>query len=415
VTTPTALLEGVSKRYVKLDERRNLATSLLPGVRARRSETWALRDFDLRIEPGESVGVIGPNGAGKTTLLRVMSGVTSPTVGRARVWGRIAPLLAVGVGFHREMTGRQNVYLNAAMLGVSQREAEDRFDQIVEFSGVGYAIDTPVKHYSSGMYVRLGFSVAMQVDPDVLLVDEGLAVGDAAFQRQCMDRLAAMHRDGVTLVVVSHSMQSITSLCQRAVLIDRGRLTFDGDAAEGVALYHRLLDPSPPSARVDIASQRHVGGVSLVEATVESPDGDAASLPPHAPVEVDVHVAFQRSVANPCLSLGVSNAQGAMLAVFHSPLGTTYRNFKAGDTAHVGFAFRAHLVGGEYTVTLGVTSSDGIEVYLQSGGLAAFRVRDSGNLLGVVDLEGAISVDGHPLEHTSGQPPDRAARTVHDR
>ena len=398
MTPPSAWLEGVSKRYVKLEERRALLTSLLPGVRAGRSEVWALRDVDIRIEQGESVGVIGPNGAGKTTLLRIMAGVTRPSLGRARVWGRVAPLLAVGVGFHREMTGRQNIFMNAAMLGVPHQEAEHRFDEIVEFSGVGYAIDTPVKHYSSGMYVRLGFAVAMHVDPEVLLVDEGLAVGDAGFQRQCLERLTEMHSQGVTLVLVSHSMQSISSLCDRAVLIEGGRKTFDGDVGDGVARYHQLLDPAPTSSPIDVSAQRHVGGVSLVEVAVDSPDGDIRSLPAHARVEVDALVAFHLAVASPCLSVGITNRDGAMLAAFHSPVGAIYRTFSAGETAHVRFAFEAHLAGGEYTLTVWVTSSQGVDIYLQSGGLPAFRVRETSNVLGVVDLNGAISIDGYVLE-----------------
>ncbi len=187
--------------------------------RPRRTETWALRDLDLQIERGETVGVIGRNGSGKTTLLRLLSGVSAPTTGRLRVAGSIAPLIGVGVGFHPELTGRENVFVNGRLLGMSERQLRDRYDAIVDFSEIGDAIDMPVKYYSSGMFLRLGFSVAIHTDPEILLVDEILAVGDIAFQLKCLERMREVQARGTTIVVVTHNLHSLDQIAPRTVVL----------------------------------------------------------------------------------------------------------------------------------------------------------------------------------------------------
>jgi lipopolysaccharide transport system ATP-binding protein len=213
------------------------ARGLIPHARHHAPEIWALRDLSLAVEPGEVVGVIGRNGAGKTTLLKILSRITNPTEGQAIVRGRLGALLEVGTGFHPELTGRENVLLNGAVLGMRRREIAAKFDQIVEFAGLERFIDTPVKRYSSGMYVRLAFSVAAHLEPEVLLVDEVLAVGDAEFQRRCLGRMEEIGRSGRTVIFVSHSMPTVVRLCERVVLLDRGGLVADGAAETVVARY----------------------------------------------------------------------------------------------------------------------------------------------------------------------------------
>ena len=206
-----------------------------PGLR----ELWALRDLDLEVEEGSALGVLGRNGAGKTTLLRILSGITEPTGGVARVLGRVGALLEVGTGFHLELTGRENVYLNSALLGLSRRETAARFDQIVEFAGIEPFLNTPLKRYSAGMTLRLAFAVAAHVDPDIVLIDEVLAVGDAEFQRRCLGRVADLEREGRTAVVVSHDLGIIARLCSRAIWLDGGMVRHAGPAAETIERYRR--------------------------------------------------------------------------------------------------------------------------------------------------------------------------------
>ena len=200
-------------------------------------EFWALRDINLTVAPGERVGLIGRNGAGKSTLLKILSRITEPTTGRARLYGRISALLQIGTGFHPELTGRENIFLNGAVLGMRRREIQRKFDEIVAFSEVEQFLDTPVKRYSSGMYVRLAFAVAAHLDPEILLVDEVLAVGDIDFQKKCLGRMNTVADEGRTILFVSHNMAAISRLCNRVVLLDKGRIIQEGDPETIIQAY----------------------------------------------------------------------------------------------------------------------------------------------------------------------------------
>ena len=204
---------------------------------------WALRDVSFGVKHGEAVGVIGGNGAGKTTLLKILSRITEPTAGQAVVRGKVGALLEVAAGFHHELTGRENVFLHGAILGMRRSEIRSRFDEIVAFAGVERFIDTPVKRYSSGMFLRLAFAVAAHLEPDILIVDEVLAVGDAAFQRKCLGRMGDVATSGRTVLFVSHNMGAIRSLCERALVLDQGRVVFDGPVARRSVSTCRWLVP----------------------------------------------------------------------------------------------------------------------------------------------------------------------------
>jgi lipopolysaccharide transport system ATP-binding protein len=254
--------EGLGKKYVitKRDERADFVTARaaltdsfargakklsgwakgeLSGSGQLTEDVWALSDVSFQINKGEVVGLVGRNGAGKSTLLKLLSRITEPTVGRAVIDGQVASLLEVGTGFHPELTGRENVFLNGAILGMSRAEVRRRFDEIVAFAGVAKFLDTPVKRYSSGMYVRLAFSVAAHLEPDILIVDEVLAVGDAEFQKKCLGKIGEIsHVGGRTVLVVSHNMGLITSLCDKAMLLEQGRLTAIGAASDVVNKYY---------------------------------------------------------------------------------------------------------------------------------------------------------------------------------
>jgi lipopolysaccharide transport system ATP-binding protein len=202
-----------------------------------KEEFWALRDVSLEMSPGEVMGLIGPNGAGKTTLLRLISGISRPTRGYIKAKGRIGALISVGAGFHPELTGRENIYLNGAIMGMSKAEIDRKFDSIVDFAEIEEFLDTPLKHYSSGMAVRLGFSVAAHLEPDILLVDEILSVGDVSFRRKSYERMTQLFKSGVTIVFVSHSMRAVERLCNRAILLNQGQIIYSGEAPDVVNYY----------------------------------------------------------------------------------------------------------------------------------------------------------------------------------
>jgi lipopolysaccharide transport system ATP-binding protein len=249
-------------------------------------EIWALRDVSLEVQEGEVLGVIGRNGAGKSTLLRILTRITTPTSGRAEIRGRVGSLLEVGTGFHPELTGRENVFLNGSVLGMKQREIQGKFTEIVEFSGVEQFIDTPVKRYSSGMSVRLAFAVAAHLEPEILLVDEVLAVGDAEFQRRCLGRMEDLSHSGRTVLFVSHQMQAVSQLCDRAIWLDKGQTVRDGPSTSVVAEYLQSglgagssrewpdLDTAPGDRIVRLRSARVVqDGEETPAADVRSPIG----------------------------------------------------------------------------------------------------------------------------------------------
>ena len=248
MSNPAITIENLGKRYTSAINGRTVTACATPSKArcARRSpgfgpaekkscsksDFWALKDVSLQIKQGEVVGIIGRNGAGKSTLLKILSRITVPTEGRIRIDGRIASLLEVGTGFHQELTGRENIFLNGAILGMTRAEIIRKFDEIVEFSGVEEFLDTPVKRYSSGMYVRLAFAVAAHLEPEILIVDEVLAVGDAAFQKKCLGKMGSFAQSGRTVLFVSHNMEAVRTLCQRAVWLKDGRLHKDGKADE---------------------------------------------------------------------------------------------------------------------------------------------------------------------------------------
>lgn len=238
MTNPTLVsVHDVSKRFV-MHKDKSVKERLLnfQSARKHRDDFWALRDIDIDIELGSTVGLVGHNGSGKSTLLKVIGGILQPTSGTVARRGRLAALLELGAGFHQDLTGRENVYLNAAILGLSRKDTDKYFDAIVDFSGIEAFIDTQVKFYSSGMYVRLAFAVAVHVDPDLLLVDEVLAVGDEPFQRKCMEKIAQFQTEGRTIVLVSHSADQVGSLCDRVIVLNGGVMQYDGEPSEGIRI-----------------------------------------------------------------------------------------------------------------------------------------------------------------------------------
>jgi lipopolysaccharide transport system ATP-binding protein len=246
---------------------------------------WALRDVSFEARPGEVLGVVGRNGAGKSTLLKILSRITEPTTGSAWLRGRVSSLLEVGTGFHPDLTGRENAYLNGTMLGMTRAEVKSRLDAIVEFAEIGRFLDTPVKRYSSGMYVRLAFSVAAHLEPDVLIADEVLAVGDAAFQQKCIGEMRTVAESGHTVILVSHNLSVISALCDRVLWLDGGVLRGDGAADEVLAAYGRGIDEGHPDV-LRRSDRLGSGRVKVTGLRMRGPDGKALStVPSGTPVE----------------------------------------------------------------------------------------------------------------------------------
>jgi lipopolysaccharide transport system ATP-binding protein len=345
------------------------------GADPRHEEFWALRDVTFAVEQGDRLGIIGRNGAGKSTLLKILSRITEPTTGRITLRGRVASLLEVGTGFHPELTGRENISLNGAILGMSRAEIKRKFDEIVDFAGVEKFLDTPVKRYSSGMYVRLAFAVAANLEPEILIVDEVLAVGDAQFQKKCLGKLDEIGKEGRTVIFVSHSMPTITSLCSRTILLDSGRVVQDGPTSEVVMAYYTSGQSSPASADF---SQKHVGDafVRLLKGEVKNKKDEVA---------LEINIAEPATVEMTFQILGddvpklVSNfhfftAAGDCAFITHD---TQARRFSKGRFVSRCAIPANFLNEGSYFVGLALSSFDnGVTVHFNEKSCLSFNVLD---------------------------------------
>lgn len=383
-------LAGLGKRYFQLQEEASLATTFLPFLRATRTERWALRDISFEVGEGETVGVIGRNGAGKTTLLRLLACVTRPTEGRLTVRGRVAPLIGVGVGFHPEMTGRENVYVNGMLLGLSRRQITARLDEIVEFSEIADYIDTPVKFYSSGMYMRLGFSVAISVDPEVLLVDEVLAVGDVAFQLKCFDRMREIQKQGTSILLVSHSMHAIRLLCPRALLIRKGRLEIDGPSEDVIARHHQLM--------TDGAEDGEGGGVaSIVNRELIGTEGPTHNPAAEESLVYRATIRFHQEVDTPQVFFQVRSEDGTLAYSIQTRLDRSGTVYRPGSEALIEVPFEARLGGGTYRLCLAVTDRLGRAALALDPSDFMIYVDPTPGIGGLADLRAALHIDGEHL------------------
>jgi ABC-type polysaccharide/polyol phosphate transport system ATPase subunit len=363
VDTPAVALHGVGKRYTKYEDAPMLATAALRlRAHTRRSKLWALRDVNLEVGAGECVGVIGRNGSGKSTMLQLLAGVTAPTAGRVTVRGKVAPLISVGVGFHPELTGRENVYVNGSILGLTRREIDRRLENIIEFAEITGFIDTPVKFYSSGMYVRLGFAIAVNADPGVLLIDEVLAVGDVGFQMKCFERMKTIRESGTTVLVVSHNLTAVRRLCDRTTVLSGGRQHYTGDTDQAIAVFHELMrEPREPEAAHPAGpweGHRVDGLVTIESLTVHGPDNaPTAHVQSRDDVVFRVGLRFERSVDDPVVGIAITTPEGATVywdCSFPSQLG----HFDAGERAVCDIRARLQLPTGTYNIYANVCSLD---------------------------------------------------------
>jgi len=366
--------DGLGKRY-RIGQREHyrslrdaLTDTVLSPVRrlrrgrlpAENNTIWALRDVSLEVAPGEILGVIGHNGAGKSTLLKILSRITEPTEGRAELHGRVGSLLEIGTGFHPELTGRENIFLNGAILGMRRAEIVRRFDEMVAFAEVERFIDTPVKRYSSGMYLRLAFAVAAHLEPEILLVDEVLAVGDAAFQKKCLGRMSDVAREGRTVLFVSHNLPSIEKLCQRVIVIEGGRLAIQGDPVTCIAAY--LSARTEPRSALDLAAVPRLDPrLVAVYTNLDLQDGEGnpvSAVGCGEPLEFHLTYAAASEIANPSFGIIISNSMGMPLFFLQTrtQLGLWERAPARGRV--VCRVDQVPLIPGDYLLTIGCMTGD---------------------------------------------------------
>lgn len=328
---------------------------------------WALRDVSFGADEGEVVGIVGRNGAGKSTLLKILSRITYPTSGEVNVKGRVASLLEVGTGFHEELTGRENIYLNGSILGMRKREVDERFDAIVDFSGVEQFIDTPIKHYSSGMRLRLGFAVAAHLEPDVLIVDEVLAVGDAGFQKKCIQAMEGLRNSGRTVLFVSHNLAAVENLCSRGIWIDAGKIRMDGGAKEVILAYMGSFAGERSSGTDLSGKQNRLGSGEIRYTRIEylTPAGTPSAMVRSGDALVlRFHYRAETSVRDPSFGFRLFTEMGTMITeTGHGLHGIHIPKVGPGD-GHIDLEIDSlNLVPGQYSLSLWITGSTGKPIY----------------------------------------------------
>jgi lipopolysaccharide transport system ATP-binding protein len=325
------LIPSLVKRAVRKDRERALAPQ----------EFWVLNDISFEVQRGETLGIIGHNGAGKSTMLKHLSGIMTPTRGTLEVNGRLSALIEVGAGFHPDLTGRENVYLNGVILGMSRAEVKRKFDEIVDFAGLEEFIDTPVKRYSSGMFARLGFSVAAHLEPDILVIDEVLSVGDFAFQRKGLEKMRAIAKSGATVIFVSHNLHAVADFCERSILLERGRIIIDGPTDRVI---RRYLDTA-----VSHSDRPARGPVRLVGSKITGSNGQTGSFEAGSKTRVTVSLEAQAQAEKVAVIIQIFNSE--FYDVFHTSsqrLGTPPLSLGPGETAECDFDLDLNLGPGTY-------------------------------------------------------------------
>ncbi len=389
-------IERASRRFrVYPQPVRTLKELLLARNRVRGTDVWALRDVSMAVEPGEAVGLIGRNGSGKTTLLRLIAGIMKPTSGRAAVGGRVGSLLELGAGFHPEFTGRENVYLNGAILGLKREAIRRHMEEIVSFAELERFIDVPVRTYSSGMYMRLGFAVAAHLEVDVLLLDEVFAVGDEEFQRKCFGKIFEFKQRGGTIVFVSHDAAAVDRLCGRAVLLRNGEAAFDGPTREAITQYHRLLaEEREPGERGSGLSEYGSGEVRIADCRLLGPDGEERrQFSPGEPLSVRLRVVCSLPVPAPKLAWELRDEAGLVLAAGSED--TASIGWRPGE-AEQGFRYDVDslpLGDGRFRLRFELAESDGSRLYHWLDDAAKFVVYPSDGGTGLVRIDGRWSAD----------------------
>ncbi len=380
------LFDDVSKVF-RMRGRKGRHETLKGALFSRRSrrksavtaDFLALADLDVAIKPGEVVALLGPNGSGKSTFLKLAGGILRPTSGRVQTEGRITALIELGAGFHPEITGWENVIINGMLLGLSRREVEQRMDDILEFAGIGDFIDRPVKTYSSGMYVRLGFAVAVAIDPDILLIDEVLAVGDEAFVARCLDRLAHMRRRGVTMILVTHDLDMAGAFADRGIYLDHGRIVADGPTDQVVARYRgdvagERTEAEEPRSQVRVLEEGRrwgTGDVEILDVEIRADGRPVRLLPSGAEAEVRISYQVQRPVKDFVFGVAWHGADGTLVSGHNTDL-DGFEGGRLEGRGLVSCLYRSvPLAAGSYSLDVAIHAKDGLayDYWCQAGKL----------------------------------------------
>jgi ABC-type polysaccharide/polyol phosphate transport system ATPase subunit len=387
-------LEGVSRRFrVYAQEARTLKDLVVRRGRGRGTDVWALRDLSFSVEPGEAVGLVGRNGSGKTTLLKLLSGIIKPTTGRVAVGGRVGSLLELGAGFHPDFTGRENVYLNGSIHGLGRAAVRERMDEIVAFAGLEDSIDLPVRTYSSGMYMRLGFAIAAHIEADLLLLDEVFAVGDEAFQRKCFGKIFEFKQRGGTIVFVSHDAAAVERLCERAILLTRGQLDFDGPTHDAIVRYHRLLAAErDPAERGAGLKEWGSGEARIVDVALIGPEGEERRqfLADEA-LALRLGIVADQALDPPQLVYELRGESGLLLASAAQDTNELGWTGRPGELRLRFDVDRLPLLDGRFHLRLGLSDPEDGRLYHQLDEALTFVVYSDGNERGLVRLVGRWS------------------------
>ncbi|MDA8291273.1 MAG: ABC transporter ATP-binding protein [Actinomycetota bacterium] len=413
-------VQGVSKRFRLYHQKyTSLKERVVHGGHVPYEEFWALQDVSAEITAGQTVGILGRNGSGKSTLLKCIAGILQPTAGQVVVRGQLAAMLELGAGFQPELSGRDNIYLNGSLLGLSTREIDRRFDEIVGFAELEQFIDNQVKYYSSGMYVRLGFSVAVSVEPDVLLVDEVLAVGDERFQQKCMERIAQFQRDGRTIVVVSHSPDLMRDICDTVLVLDRGQKVTMAPAGEAIRIFREKLiesgfaPPPPVSAEqdeqaagdlpVEITTKRRTIGLTSVSARYSRQD-ERNYIETGEPIEFRVDFDVATPVSGAQFKITLLNERGGIVFSSTSAGAVVGMPLDVGEGSATFIFDSMVLLDGRFSVTVEVRDQGGLVLDILDPG-CDFEVMNPGRAIGLVGLSMRVEV----LPPGSGELPRAAA------
>ena len=394
---PAITVENVTETFRLYQERPSgLKERLYRFRRSSYTELNAVEQLSFVVQHGESIAVIGHNGSGKSTLLKLLARILPPDEGTVDTNGRVASLLELGAGFHGDLTGRENIHLNGAILGLTRSEIEERFDEIVDFAGIRPLLDTPVRAYSSGLYVRLGFAIAVTVDPDILLVDEVLAVGDAEFQDRSLTRMQRFREEGKTFVLVSHDLDAVREMCDRTIVLEQGRIVFDGPVTEGVELYRQRAATVVTPTSLRPAGRR----VAIDEVSLLAADGSPISeVAPSTPMTARVRLRAVEDV-DVC-SVGITLFRGDGMHLYE--LHTTWQGVGVGplsvdQEAIVDVRFTAHLLAGHFVLAVAVTDVAGRETWAVVPDAARFAVEPAPGGAGLVDLAASTSVSEGPAK-----------------